>query len=170
MKTAITIIVTFGVIIALVVYGTRETLKDQKPKLASRISLNTPVPKAAEKVRIIERVKVVEVPVTTIREKEIVERIVYVPEKPIVNEIHHEPAPVPTPAPRPVTCPAPQPIFIPDPQAIIIPAIQQPYRPTNIIPSPRRQFHPPIAPRAFAPEIRRGCNNYRAIRPNYRRY
>jgi hypothetical protein len=168
MKTAITIIMVFGVIITLVVYGTREALKDQQPKFASRISRNAPAPKAAERVKIIEMIKVVEVPVTTIHVKETVERVVYVPEKTIVIEINLEPAPPPTP--QPVTCPAPQPAITPAPQTIIISALQPPPRPAYTIRSPRRPFHPQIASRGFTSENNRAYHYYRAARPNFRRY
>ena len=134
MKTAIAIILAFAAIVSLVVYGTKEAVKDQKPKFVSRIPLNTPAPKVIERVKVIERIKVVEVPVTTIHEKETVERVVYVPEKTIAKEIHHEPAPTFAPAPQPVTCPAPQPAIAPAPQTTIIPALQPPPRPAYIHP------------------------------------
>lgn len=168
MKTAIAIIAIFGVIVALVAYGTREALNNNQPKVSSRIHSRAPEPRVIEKVQIIERVKLVEVPVTKIIEREPVEKIVYVPEKTIVKEIHHEPAPVPVP--QAVEPPTPRPVFVPAPQAVIMPAVNRPPRPTYSIQPPPRAFHPQIAPRAFYRNTNRGYNHYRAYRPNYRRY
>jgi hypothetical protein len=168
MKTAIAIILAFAAIVSLVVYGTQEAVKVQKPKFISRAPLNTPPPKIIERVKVVERIKVVEVPVTTIHEKETVERVVYVPEKTIVKEIHHEPAPAPVP--EPVICPVPQAAFAPTPHVIIIPAFQPPTRPVHIIPSSGRPFYPPVASRGFISSNSRAFHHYRAFRPNYRRY
>jgi hypothetical protein len=168
MKAAIAIILAFGVIISLVVYGTREVVKTQPPKFVLRIPLNTPSPKVVDRVQLIEKIKVVEVPVTTIHVKETVERVVYIPEKTIVKEIHHEPAPPPTP--QPVTCFAPQPAITPAPETTIIRTLQPPPRPAYTIRSPRRPFHPQIASRGFSSETNRAYHYYRDVRPNYRRY